>query len=151
MVDEATSELLAKERKKRDTAAAVAQMRERLRVMGVLQKTQQQRTPTAEDAADVALSEVSPSSYGSGNFAPDSLTSVKASSFTPKSQTADAEEDGYDTASTTSEPEEVHTSAVKGSHPGHLRQGSQDRANEIASEISRKSAKYKTILRYVYY
>ena len=143
-MDEATSELLAKERKKRDTAAAVAQMRERLRVMGILQKTQQ-RTPTAENAADLpsdAVSEISPSSYGSESFAQNKSTQQ---SVTPKSTTADTE-DGYDTASTTSEPEEVRASlhVPKG---GHVRQSSQGRASEIASEIAHKSAKYKNILR----
>lgn len=135
-MDEATSELLAKERKKRDTAAAVAQMRERLRVMGILQKTQQ-RTPTAENAADLpgdVVSEISPSSH--------------QQSVTPKSTAADTE-DGYDTASTTSEPEEVRASVHMPKRGGHVRQSSQGRANEIASEIAHKSAKYKNILRLV--
>lgn len=150
-MDEATAELLAKERKKRDTAAAVAQMRERLRVMGILQKTQQ-RTPTAVDAAELpsdAMSEISPSSYGSGGFAPDSRSpAVKsAQAATPKSTTADTE-DGYDTASTASEPDEVRASLPNAPKSAHVRQSSQDRANEIASEIQHKSAKYKTILRY---
>jgi hypothetical protein len=93
-------------------------MKERLRVMGMLAQTK-----TAPDD----------SSYASSDPSPAVTQTASQASRSPATKAAGVAEDGYDTASTASEPEEAD----------HL-----DRSTLIANEISQKASKYRNILRY---
>jgi hypothetical protein len=108
----------SREEKQRETAAAVAQMKERLRVMGMLGQTKS----VADDA----------SSYVSSDQSPVATKAISLASSSPTVKTAGVAEDGYETASTASEDE----------GGDHL-----DRSTLIANEIAQKASKYRNILR----
>lgn len=122
----------AMERRKRETAAALAQMQGRLRVMGILEGTKRieeesedadQSPPPAAAAASVA------GSAKVSTRSPQSKAETVAS--TPGNGGEDG--DGYDTASTASEPDG---------------DGSQlDQSSLIVNEISQKASEYRRILR----
>lgn len=132
-MDAASVEIQTKERKQRETAAAVAQMRERLRVMGILQKTQQ----GGVEPATPSSSDLSPLPEESASAMQSPVPSKGPSSLSK-------DDDGYDTASTTSEPDEVRDGNEE---TGVLIRNSQDKASQIVEKINQKSSKYKHILK----
>jgi hypothetical protein len=119
---EAESPAQAMERRKRETAAALAQMQGRLRVMGILEPTQRAEPDAEEDP--------SPFPANVSTRSPQSKAETVAS--TPK-----PDDDGYDTASTASEPDS-----------GADNSSSQlDQSTLIVNEISQKAADYRRVLK----
>lgn len=158
-IDAASVEIQSKERKQRETAAAVAQMRERLRVMGILQKTQQGGGGDSEQGTEPdsgMLSPVPEESLSASELASPVPSKAAFSSAGASSSKVESVEqghgqgqqgedgDGYDTASTASEPDEARDANEE---TGVLICGSQGKASRIVEKINQKTSKYKHILK----
>ena len=114
-----------RERKQRDAAAAVAQMRERLKGMGII--------PGTQKIVPEGSSEPSPITTEPGHRQPVDLPTHSPVQKPLSAPVAAAADDGYDTASTASEPE--------------VAQDALDESTQIANNIAQKTRKYRNILR----